>query len=398
YSKLDVNYFYIDDDGVVSINRELFDKDFENINLIWHDSKNNNLLVGEIALDSQTIKISEDIRDTNIFGDESFKKLEEGNNNINIGNNNVVKSSSANNNVLICNNYNTDNINPHNYNIIIGSSDNYQNKNDNNFILGFTDKPFMSGDIEKGILKLDNINSELHMQRDIVILSDNKQLSNEFDSKEFININIGDNILGEGFNQSSGNIIIGSGNDVPNELNNSIIIGNNISDFYDVYNNSLILGNNNTDIPYIVAYNDEDNYPKEEYGTSNVVNVNGFLNLQYTNFAPTGTMVGIDADGNLCKLVSSKKYKKNIIPVLKSEQLYDFTPVLYEDINETSGNQYYGFIAEDIEKIDNKLVTYTNKDGNKELNSVSYERITVLLVAELQKQKKLIEELQSKIK
>ncbi|MEG1363827.1 MAG: hypothetical protein RSC92_05310, partial [Clostridia bacterium] len=117
YSKLDVNYFYIDDDGVVSINRELFDKDFENINLIWHDSKNNNLLVGEIALDSQTIKISEDIRDTNIFGDESFKKLEEGNNNINIGNNNVVKSSSANNNVLICNNYNTDNINPHNYNI-----------------------------------------------------------------------------------------------------------------------------------------------------------------------------------------------------------------------------------------------------------------------------------------
>lgn len=93
---------------------------------------------------------------------------------------------------------------------------------------------------------------------------------------------------------------------------------------------------------------------------------------------------------------SSRKYKKNIEPLdTNTATIIDaLNPITYEDKASDSGTKYYGFIAEDVEKVCPMLVQH-NKNGEPE--SLMYDRITVLLADDNKKLRKRIDELETRL-
>lgn len=90
----------------------------------------------------------------------------------------------------------------------------------------------------------------------------------------------------------------------------------------------------------------------------------------------------IGANGTtILKSTSSAKYKTDIVDLEDSDALDLMRPVLYKSNPETvpgddPEKEHYGFIAEELHEIDEKLVQYV--DGVPD--GVQYDRITVLLV------------------
>ena len=95
----------------------------------------------------------------------------------------------------------------------------------------------------------------------------------------------------------------------------------------------------------------------------------------------------IAGSGNtILQSTSSAKYKTDIRDLDDTSTLDALRPVLYKSNPETVPGDdptldHYGFIAEDIDKVDPKLVEYKEDEaGEKIPNGVQYDRITVLLV------------------
>ena len=95
----------------------------------------------------------------------------------------------------------------------------------------------------------------------------------------------------------------------------------------------------------------------------------------------------IGANGTtILKSTSSKRYKTDIRDLDDSSTLDQLRPVLYKSNPDTVPGDdqtldHYGFIAEDIDEIDEKLVQYKeDESGEKIPDGVQYDRITVLLV------------------
>lgn len=107
----------------------------------------------------------------------------------------------------------------------------------------------------------------------------------------------------------------------------------------------------------------------------------------------TGTTAVVNASGDLVKLTSSKRFKKNIKKLkLDSSFLYNLRPVEYD--YKLSDIHDFGLIAEDVEKYYPMLINYDN-NGNAE--SIKYERISVLLLIEISNLKKEIHKLKKLI-
>jgi len=107
----------------------------------------------------------------------------------------------------------------------------------------------------------------------------------------------------------------------------------------------------------------------------------------------TGTNVIATSGGLIAKDSSSKRYKKNIVETaLDSNKVYDLEPVDFE-WNENAlqeGEKGFGLIAEEVEKLFPEIVHY-NEDGTVE--SVAYDRLSLLLLMEIKKLKEEIEKL-----
>ena len=115
-------------------------------------------------------------------------------------------------------------------------------------------------------------------------------------------------------------------------------------------------------------------------------------------------------DYGIGRSVSSAKYKTQIEDVEESfvSNIYKMRPIWYRSICERDRKDWshFGFVAEEIAEIEPRLVHWDkDEDGNMVAEGVQYDRITVLLVAEMQKmrteiqeQQKQIEELKLKIK
>ena len=107
----------------------------------------------------------------------------------------------------------------------------------------------------------------------------------------------------------------------------------------------------------------------------------------------TGTNVIATSGGLLARDSSSKRYKKNIVETaLDSNKVYDLEPVDFE-WNENAlqeGEKSFGLIAEEVEKLFPEIVHY-NEDGTVE--SVAYDRLSLLLLMEIKKLKLEIEKL-----
>lgn len=132
----------------------------------------------------------------------------------------------------------------------------------------------------------------------------------------------------------------------------------------------------------------------------------GTRTLSPYNYSTTGRSMVVEATGNIGYLVSTRESKTNINTLNNSNILNQLNPVsfnyrkkdnlnnnftddIYEDLS-------YGFIADEVEKIDNNLVFYNIlKDGNKKLAGVEYNKIIALLVKGIQELNTKIENLKN---
>ena len=129
-----------------------------------------------------------------------------------------------------------------------------------------------------------------------------------------------------------------------------------------------------------------------------------------TGFPAYGTL-SVSASGQIGLASSSKRYKKDIVPLeINTSLLYNLRPVSYTFISDNSRS--FGLIAEEVNKVIPQLVFYRKakdvipKNNSDELipEGVHYEYLPTLLLAELQKQhanmeeqRKLIDELLQKV-
>lgn len=90
---------------------------------------------------------------------------------------------------------------------------------------------------------------------------------------------------------------------------------------------------------------------------------------------------------------SSRKIKKNILPLIEKDynNIDKLEPITYELKQEDSKKRYLGLIAEDVYKYCPMLVTLNE---NNEPAGISYSRLTVILLYELQKLRKRVSTLE----
>lgn len=96
----------------------------------------------------------------------------------------------------------------------------------------------------------------------------------------------------------------------------------------------------------------------------------------------TGAALYIESDGNLFRIVSARRYKENIdYDNVNGDAVYDLRPVSYTLKDFENPVEQVGFIAEDVEEVDPRLVVYS-LEGT--VDALHYERVTVLLVKAMQ--------------
>jgi len=100
----------------------------------------------------------------------------------------------------------------------------------------------------------------------------------------------------------------------------------------------------------------------------------------------------IDSTGKIGYVSSSKRYKDNIKDLLDISWIYKLRPVSFTYKNDKDKNSEYGLIAEEVEHVNKKLVSY-NEQGTPE--TVSYSKLIAPLLKAVQDQKSEIEQLKA---
>lgn len=110
----------------------------------------------------------------------------------------------------------------------------------------------------------------------------------------------------------------------------------------------------------------------------------------------SGTAVFIDNTGKLGTIVSSKRFKNNIIPISdeESSQIHKLKPVSFSLISNPQPNKNIGLIAEEVDEHMPELVI---KDNEGKPFTVKYHELQMYLLKEIQKQNQLILSLQKRI-
>jgi hypothetical protein len=112
-----------------------------------------------------------------------------------------------------------------------------------------------------------------------------------------------------------------------------------------------------------------------------------------TGATVTGAAVLCSSSGQLGTIVSSERFKTDI-KTLSSGDFIKLRPVSFQYKKQDNDDTHYGMIAEEVEKICPDLVVY-GEDGNPE--SVKYHEMPALLLAEIQKLRKEVDELKKRI-
>jgi hypothetical protein len=104
---------------------------------------------------------------------------------------------------------------------------------------------------------------------------------------------------------------------------------------------------------------------------------------------------GLDASGGFGYITSTRESKGNIKTMQNIDFINHLNPVSFnyrkkdsdknKFIDELYEDVYYGFIADEVEKVDKNLVFYDDlKDGNKKLSGVHYNSIIAILTKAIQ--------------
>lgn len=125
--------------------------------------------------------------------------------------------------------------------------------------------------------------------------------------------------------------------------------------------------------------------------------------------------VNVQSSGAVLRSTSSEKYKQNIedMELSYAQAILNLRPVYYKSKcdQDNADDSHWGFIAEEVEKIDPRLVLYKtlnvtfNDEGmpveevlkTPEPEGVQYDRLTPAIVKLLQEQQKTIETLETKV-
>lgn len=109
----------------------------------------------------------------------------------------------------------------------------------------------------------------------------------------------------------------------------------------------------------------------------------------------TGSAVLIDSTGLMGTVVSSERYKKDIVDLAdESSAVMDLRPVSFAYKSSPDGMRTSGLIAEEVEKILPRLVV---KDKQGITESVMYHELPVLLLNEMKKMSARIESLEAQL-
>lgn len=109
----------------------------------------------------------------------------------------------------------------------------------------------------------------------------------------------------------------------------------------------------------------------------------GFFVKPVRSLAATSATLRYDSTtGEIFADSSSRRYKKNIETVQPAEgaRVWDLRPVSYHGIDADEAVQkLYGFIAEEVEEIDPRLVFYhPDEDGKLRVEGVNYDMVSKL--------------------
>jgi hypothetical protein len=122
------------------------------------------------------------------------------------------------------------------------------------------------------------------------------------------------------------------------------------------------------------------------------LDVNGIVRIRSWGLTPTHD-VQVNADGDLCKVSSSRRYKKNIRELESHpDKILDLKPVSFEW--KTTSEQDIGLIAEDVHQLIPELVGY-DKEGRPD--AVRYELVSLYLLEAMKELRAENEELRQRI-
>ena len=129
-------------------------------------------------------------------------------------------------------------------------------------------------------------------------------------------------------------------------------------------------------------------------GTHNSTFISG-INNQFL-FGPTRLPVVVDASsGQLGFTISSRKYKDNVQDMNEdSSAVLDLRPVSFIYKKDSTRTKQYGLIAEEV---DNVLPTLVVRDIDGEILTVQYEQLSSLLLNEVIKQHRIIEDMKVRL-
>jgi len=126
----------------------------------------------------------------------------------------------------------------------------------------------------------------------------------------------------------------------------------------------------------------------------------------YSTTTASAANVVVDSAGLLQRSTSARKYKTNITNItnIDTSFVYQIEPVKYTSLGEYDDKNmwHFGIIADQVDELgieDAKmLVNYeVLENGTKQVEGFQYERLTVLLLAELQKLRKEVDELKAQL-
>jgi uncharacterized coiled-coil protein SlyX len=104
----------------------------------------------------------------------------------------------------------------------------------------------------------------------------------------------------------------------------------------------------------------------------------------------TETLVGIDANGKLGTVASSRRFKRDIKPIdMASEAILALRPVTFHYKTDAKNTPCFGLIAEEVATVSPDLVV---RDHKGEIYTVRYDQINAMLLNEFLKEHRTVQE------
>ena len=170
--------------------------------------------------------------------------------------------------------------------------------------------------------------------------------------------------------------------------------------------NEIITGSYNTAVGYAAGCSTNDTNTiaigyLASVDTSNQVRLG---NSEITSFYCMGAYMGTissdkvelfaDNTGKIGHIPSSSRYKENISDLEDVKWIYSLKPVNFTYKSDEQKKKQYGFIAEEVEKVNPDFVHYNNAG---QVETVTYSQLISPMIKAIQEQKDAIEELKNDI-